>query len=73
MADKSGWVTSQFRIRRSTHEWLKAQADKAGISQTAAAGVLLDYAASHGWALGRVEIVRQPSAVVTMTEQPDGS
>jgi hypothetical protein len=71
MADKPRWFTTQFRVREDTHEWLKAEAASAGISVTQAAGALIDYACKHGWQIGPVEIVRQPSAIVTKKEQPD--
>ena len=66
MADK--WFTTQIRVRQATHEYLIAQAAEAGISIGQAAGVILEHAAREGWAIGRVIVTRQPSAIVTRAD-----
>jgi hypothetical protein len=64
-AGKTGWFTTQLRVRKDTHDYLTAQARESGISITQAAGVILDYACRQGWQIGPVTVTRQPSAVVT--------
>ena len=68
MADKTGWFTTQLRVRQVTHDYLVTQAREAGISITQAAGVILDAACKQGWQIGPVVVTRQPPVV---TRDPD--
>jgi hypothetical protein len=63
MTDKTRWVTTQFRARGETHDWLKAQAAEAGVSVTVAAGALLDWCCKQGMTLGPLVITKQPGTV----------
>jgi hypothetical protein len=69
MADKPRWFTTQFRANQETHEYLKEQARRSGISVTQAAGVILDEARRQGWQIGPVIVTRHPAEVVR--EQQD--
>lgn len=63
------WFTTQMRIRDTTHEYLKAQAKRSGISITLAAQAILDHAATEGWEVGKVRVVKSPSIAVREQEQ----
>lgn len=69
MADSPGWVTTQFRVREGTHAYLAAQAEKAGISITQAAGLILEYARREGFDIGPVTITRQPAVIAERAGQ----
>ena len=62
MTDK--WVTTQFRARAETHEWLAEQAKASGVSITQAAGAMLDWCCKQGLTLGPVVVTRQPGTIV---------